>query len=139
MSYAHVPVNMLLDEAEKALRQSYSPYSHFAVGASLWCGEDRVSTGANVENASYGLTVCAERVAVWQAVMSLGLSKQTPWKAIALVAKTTKNGHVVPCGACLQVLSEFAGSDSVVVSRCAETGGAMIQDFTTLFPQSFML
>jgi cytidine deaminase len=89
-------------EAETARRQSYSPYSRFAVGAALLTREGRIVTGANVENASYGLSVCAERTALWKAVTE----GDRQFVAIAIAAEP---GAVAsPCGACRQVLHEFA-------------------------------
>jgi cytidine deaminase len=90
----------LIALAARARRDAYAPYSRFAVGAAVVTASGRVFTGANVENASYGLSVCAERVAAWKAV-SEGESE------IVAVAVVTGDG-VTPCGACRQVLAEFA-------------------------------
>ena len=88
--------------AAYAVRQlAYAPYSHYPVGAALLTENGRIFTGVNVENASYGLTICAERTAVGKMV-SEGVQK------IVAVAVCTANGGS-PCGACRQVLSEFAG------------------------------
>ena len=90
----------LVELAIKARRLAYTPYSHYKVGAALLGKSGRVYQGCNVENASYGLTCCAERTAVFKAVSE----GETEFEAIAVV---TKNGGS-PCGACRQVLSEFA-------------------------------
>ena len=90
----------LIALAAAARANAYVPYSRFAVGAAALTRSGHVYTGANVENASYGLTVCAERVAVWKAV-----SEGDP--EITTLAVVTENG-VTPCGACRQVLAEFA-------------------------------
>jgi cytidine deaminase len=92
----------LLLEAEQAALKSYSPYSNFRVGAALLCNDGDVITAANVENRSYGLTICAERSAIVKAV-SLG-KKQ--FKALA-VSCPEADYPVSPCGACRQVISEF--------------------------------
>ena len=90
----------LVELAIKARRLAYTPYSHYKVGAALLGKSGKVYQGCNVENASYGLTCCAERTAVFKAVSE----GETEFEAIAVV---TKNGGS-PCGACRQVLSEFA-------------------------------
>jgi cytidine deaminase len=97
----------LVAEAEIARRNSYSPYSKFPVGAALLTKSGRIVHGCNVENASYGLSMCAERTAVWKAV-SEGDQK---FVAIAIVAGP--ESAAAPCGACRQVLYEFAPGLSV--------------------------
>lgn len=91
----------LMDCAIKARENAYSPYSHFAVGAALLCEDGTLFEGCNIENASYGLTNCAERTAIFKAV-SEGHIK---FKALAVVADT--EGPCAPCGACRQVMAEF--------------------------------
>lgn len=91
----------LMDCAIKARENAYSPYSHFAVGAALLCEDGTLYEGCNIENASYGLTNCAERTAIFKAV-SEGHIK---FKALAVVADT--EGPCAPCGACRQVMAEF--------------------------------
>lgn len=105
----------LYAEAVRVVENAYAPYSRFKVGAAVLMendrGERRVFTGVNVENASYGLTVCAERVAVFKGV-SEGYRK-----VIALSLLAVKDGEVVPvlpCGACRQVLWEFAEGDTPI-------------------------
>ena len=94
-------IQKLMDCAIKARENAYSPYSHFAVGAALLCEDGTLFEGCNIENASYGLTNCAERTAIFKAV-SEGHIK---FKALAVVADT--EGPCAPCGACRQVMSEF--------------------------------
>jgi len=102
-------INLLLKAALRASRKSYSPYSRFPVGAALLTASGEVVTGCNVENASYGLTLCAERVTVLKAV-SEGKRK---FKALAVVGNKGKAAR--PCGACLQVLAEFCGPDIPII------------------------
>jgi len=99
----------LIAAARRAREQAYVPYSHFPVGAALLTEDGTLYTGCNIENASYGLTNCAERTAVFKAV-SEGHRR---FSAIAVVADTS--GPVSPCGACRQVLSEFGGPNARVI------------------------
>ena len=101
----------LVSLAAEARKKAYAPYSNFAVGAALLAKSGRVYTGCNVENVSYGLTVCAERVAVFKAVSE----GEREFEAIAVV---TENG-VTPCGACRQVLIEFGDDIQVIVADTA--------------------
>lgn len=94
-------IQKLMNRAIKARENAYSPYSHFAVGAALLCEDGTLFEGCNIENASYGLTNCAERTAIFKAV-SEGHIK---FKALAVVADT--EGPCAPCGACRQVMAEF--------------------------------
>ena len=94
-------IQKLMDCAIKARENAYSPYSHFAVGAALLCEDGTLYEGCNIENASYGLTNCAERTAIFKAV-SEGHIK---FKALAVFADT--KGPCAPCGACRQVMAEF--------------------------------
>lgn len=93
----------LLEQAEKAAENAYAPYSRFKVGAALLLADGTIIRGCNVENASYGATVCAERVAVLAAVADGRLTADRPPVALAVTA--------LPCALCLQVLAEFAGED----------------------------
>ena len=97
--------------AREASTLAYAPYSRFPVGAAVLADDGRVFTAANVENASYGLTSCAERNAVFAAV-SAGVRC-----IVAVAIYTPTAGPVSPCGACRQVIHEF-GVDAVVLSCC---------------------
>lgn len=103
-----VKIKRLIDIATEARDKSYSPYSGFPIGAALLTNDGEVFTGTNVENASYGLTNCAERTAIFKAV-SEGYRE---YEAIAIVADTER--PVPPCGSCRQVLQEF-GKDIIVI------------------------
>ena len=94
-------IQKLINRAVVARDKTYSPYSHFCVGAALLCEDGSIYEGCNIENASYGLTNCAERTAIFKAVSE----GQTKFKALAVVADT--EGPCAPCGACRQVISEF--------------------------------
>ncbi|MBI4346559.1 MAG: cytidine deaminase [Elusimicrobia bacterium] len=96
----------LVDAAKAARRRAYCPYSHHPVGAAVLTHKGRIYTGANVENASYGLSLCAERVAVFNAV-SRGDAKL---RAVAVACKDAR-----PCGACRQVVMEFSDKDTALI------------------------
>ena len=100
----------LLEQARRAAEASYCPYSRFRVGAALLCKDGVVITGTNVENRSFGLTNCAERTAIFTAV-SAGRKQ---FQAIAVCTPDSAEA-VAPCGACRQVLSEFADGNFPVV------------------------
>ena len=102
------PLEELIGLAREARKRAYAPYSGFAVGAALRTVSGRVYTGCNVENASYGLSICAERVAVGKA-LSEG---DRHFEALAVVSETMAS----PCGACRQVLAEFGLDTKVVVA-----------------------
>lgn len=106
---ASVSDETLLALARKAMERSYSPYSHYAVGAALLCADGRVFQGCNIENASFGLTNCAERTAMFKAI-SEGAQEFT---TIAIAASGSAPW---PCGACRQVLNEFAPGIRVIVT-----------------------
>ena len=121
----------LMAEAVKARKRAYAPYSRFAVGAALLTKDGRVYLGCNVENASYGLTICAERNAVWKAV-SEGV---TGFAAIAVTARDGRGAP--PCGSCRQVLHEFA-PNALVYWRDAR-GRILKRKLTELLPDAFNL
>lgn len=101
----------LIMNAKKACLNSYSPYSKLRIGAALVDDSDRIFTGANIENSSYGLTICAERAALFNAV-SKGSRK---FKKLVVYANDDKITY--PCGACLQVLSEFSDDLEIIVTN----------------------
>ncbi len=96
----------LIQAAIEARNHAYVPYSHFQVGAALLADDGKIYGGANIENASYGLTNCAERTAIFKAA-SEGVRRI---EAIAIVADT--DGPVSPCGACRQVIAEFSDENT---------------------------
>jgi len=96
----------LVEAAQRAREQAYAPYSDFAVGAAVQAGSGSVYTGCNVENASYGLTICAERVATFKAIAA-------GEREITAVAVVSQPG-ATPCGACRQVLVEFTSQPEQV-------------------------
>lgn len=102
----------LVARAIKMQEFSYVPYSHFPVGAALLCDDGTVFTGCNVENAAFGSTICAERTALLKAVSE---GRRTGWTAIAIAGRGSD--FCWPCGACRQMLYEFAPDLEVLVAR----------------------
>ena len=121
----------LLALASRARRVAYAPYSNFAVGAALLAGDGRVFTGCNVENASLGLTLCAERVAVAKAVSEGARS----FEALAIVGPG--RGATPPCGACRQVLVEFAPELRVYWRGAGRR--VVVRSLGRLLPEGFRL
>ena len=122
----------LLQTARSAMKKAYAPYSKFRVGAAILTNTGRIFSGCNVENASYGMTNCAERTAIFAAVAELGPKLEVT--AVAVV-----NDHGVPCspcGACRQVIYEF-GPDAVIFFQGAE--GEKQAHITELLPEGFRL
>jgi cytidine deaminase len=121
---------MTLTDAALAVRHNaHAPFSHFLVGAALEDEDGRVFTGCNVENATYGLTVCAERVAVWKAI-SEGARK---FQRMAIAADT--DALTPPCGACRQILWEFCGDIELTLTNLhGKTETIHLKD---LFPRPF--
>lgn len=120
----------LRERAREAAEHAYAPYSRFRVGAALRLGNGEVVTGANVENASYGLTICAERSALVRAVAEYG-----PAIRVKAIAVANLNGAVsAPCGACRQVLAEFADTDTPVTF----SGGTRTVTMAELLPLAFV-
>ncbi|MCB9420867.1 MAG: cytidine deaminase [Ardenticatenaceae bacterium] len=117
----------LIVAACEARQRAYVPYSHYAVGAALLLADGRIITGVNVENSSYGLTICAERTAVFKMV-SEGIQRFTA------VAICTENAGS-PCGACRQVMTEFAGD--VPVYLVDGEGNGRETTLYTLLPDHF--
>ena len=105
--------HILIDKAYSAMEKSYSPYSHFKVGAALVTEDDSIYTGCNIENASYTPTVCAERVAFFKALSD----GEREFEAIAIAGGANGNvsAETAPCGVCRQVMSEFCGADFKVI------------------------
>jgi homotetrameric cytidine deaminase len=121
----------LLASAEQAALNSYSPYSHFRVGAALRLESGEIVTGTNVENVSYGLTICAERTAIFRAIAQFG-----PAVRIAAVAVANLNhSPSPPCGACRQVLAEFIAPDAPILFPAAS--GLRSMPFSEVLPLAF--
>ena len=118
----------LIQNAREALKHAYIPYSHYGVGACILSTDGRIFTGCNVENASYGLTICAERNAATTAVASDALT----FEKIAIVSNASMPW---PCGACRQFLNEFSPAMEVIVQ--GGNGHTERAKLNELLPNSF--
>ncbi|HOD92379.1 MAG TPA: cytidine deaminase [Clostridia bacterium] len=98
----------LKEEALKAVQNAYSPYSNIKIGAAVMAGSGKIYTGANIENASFGATICAERTAIVKAMSE----KEQYISAIAITGDI--NDYAFPCGICRQVMSEFMKKDALI-------------------------
>jgi cytidine deaminase len=130
-SLSQTTLDDLLKDATLAAERSYSPYSGFKVGAALLLSSGQVITGTNVENVSFGLTICAERSALVRAVSEFG-----PEIRITAVAVANLNGAASPpCGACRQMLAEFGDPETQIVFPAA--AGTTTMRFDEVLPLGF--
>jgi len=119
----------LIKEAEKARKRAYTPYSKFKVGAAVLSTGGKIFTGCNIENASFGMSVCAERVAIFKAISE----GSTKFEAIAVIGDTDK--PCSPCGACRQVISEFG--EEIFLIMVNLKGDVKIKKIGELLPEAF--
>lgn len=124
----------LLTTAREAALRAYAPYSKFQVGCALETTSGAVFTGCNVENASYGLTICAERNAVFQAVSAEG-----PEMRLRRVAVVCLGQEFPPCGACRQVIAEFSLPGGLTEVTFLQAGAPVTRTLAELLPASFAL
>ena len=125
-------INELIKISESAQKFSYSPYSHITVGAALLTKSGKVYTGANIENASYGATICAERTAFVKA-LSEG---EHDFEAIAITSSL--NHETAPCGICRQFMDEFVKDDFKIILVNKE-GEPSVRPFSYFMPDSFRI
>jgi len=119
----------LIERAKESRKRAYAPYSGFKVGAVIVTEEGKIYEGANIENASYGLTICAERVALFKAV------SEGERRFSAIVIYTHTDEPTYPCGACLQTLSEFTEDLRIII---AYKKGKVSYNLYQLLPKRFM-
>lgn len=125
---------LMIQKAINAAKNSYSPYSKFKVGAALLTDDNSVYTGTNVENASYGLTMCAERTAIFKAV-SEGHRK---FKTLVIYCDVPEaDDHAMPCGACRQVMAEFFDEKTKIIVTNGKD--SIVLTLKDLLPHSFVL
>lgn len=126
----------LIARAVDARNRAYAPYSKYRVGAAIRTDDGRIFVGCNVENASYGLSLCAERVAAFSAIAATDDAR--PLRIVAVAVATDDGG--TPCGACRQVLSEFAAPDGVSVVLIDNDGCVVTRTtLAELLPMAFAL
>jgi cytidine deaminase len=128
MGERYMQTDNLIEAAKKAREFSYSPYSKFKVGAAVLAKSGKIYSGCNIENASYGITNCAERTAIFKAV-SAG---EREFTALAVIADA--DGPVAPCGACRQVIAEFNIGQIIMANL---KGNIKIVTLEELLPFSF--
>lgn len=121
--------DMLIAAAQQARENAHAPFSNFRVGAALRANSGRIYTGCNVENATYGLTVCAERVAIFKAISE----GERGFNAVAVVTHT--DVLTPPCGACRQIIWEFCGDVEVILANLK--GKTEVHRMSALFPRPF--
>ena len=119
----------LIEQARKSRENAHAPFSNFKVGAALLTESGKVITGCNIENASYGLTMCAERVAIFKAISE----GEKNFKHLAVVADT--ENLTPPCGACRQIIWEFCGDVPVILSNLH--GKKETVQMSELLPRAF--
>lgn len=130
-SLTETALDDLMKQANTAAKNSYSPYSGFKVGAALLLSNGRTVTGTNVENVSFGLTICAERSALVRAVSEFGPEIRITAAAVA----NLNDAPSPPCGACRQMLAEFAAPDAPIVFPAA--AGTTKMRFDEVLPLGF--
>lgn len=126
-------IEKLIAHSRAAMVRAYAPYSTFKVGAAVLAESGRIYSGCNVENASYGLSMCAERVAVFRAVSS----GERIVKAVAISNSSDKPAF--PCGACRQVLAEFESKDEPTRIYLVSDSGVQVYTLADLLPHAFRI
>lgn len=128
----NIDYNLLMDKAKEAAKASYSPFSHFAVGAAVYSSNGNIYQGCNVENSSFGLTICAERCAIFKAISE----GEKEILAVAIYSPNTDSCY--PCGACRQVLYEFQGDEEISVIT-ENLGSLEIKKLSYFLPCGFRI
>lgn len=127
-----IDTELLMNKAKEAAQYSYSPFSRFAVGAAVLAKNGKIYQGCNVENSSFGLTICAERCAIGKAV------SEGEREIIAVAIYSPNTDSCYPCGACRQVLYEFQGEEEINVVT-EEFGSLRINKLSYFLPHGFRI
>lgn len=128
-----IDFNLLMNKAKEASKTSYSPFSRFAVGAAVLCASGKIYQGCNVENSSFGLTICAERCAIFKAV------SEGEREILAVAIYSPNSDNCYPCGACRQVMYEFQGDDEEISVVTENLGQLEIQKLSYFLPCGFRI
>lgn len=134
MNKSSANLKKLSEAAQLGQKQAYSPYSEYKIGAALQFSDGKIYSGCNIENASYGATVCAERVALWKAISERGWNKKQKIDTVYVLSSAQEAWP--PCGLCLQVLSEFAHEKTKILIQ-GQKGQSKTFLFKDLFPKAF--
>lgn len=124
---------LLMDKAKEASKMSYSPFSRFAVGASVLAKSGKIYTGCNVENSSFGMTICAERCAIFKAI------SEGEKEILAVAIYSPNADDCNPCGACRQVMYEFQGDDAEVEVITENLGELVVRKLGVYLPYGFKI
>ncbi len=127
-----IDYKLLMDQAKEASKYSYSPFSKFAVGAAVLMSNGNIYTGCNVENSSFGMTICAERCAIFKAVSE----GQKEILAVAIYSPNADDCY--PCGACRQVMYEFQGENEISIITESK-GNPVIRKMKDFLPYGFRI
>ena len=123
----------LFEKARATRENSYSPYSQYKVGSAIRTADGKIFSGCNIENSSYGATICAERTAIFKAVSECG---SRPLRIEEIIVVTDATPPWPPCGMCRQVLAEFSTPTTLI--HAANLNGEIVStNFATLMPQAF--
>lgn len=128
-----IDFQQLMDNAKEASKTSYSPFSRFAVGAAVLASSGKIYQGCNVENSSFGLTICAERCAIFKAISE----GEREILAVAIYSPNADNCY--PCGACRQVMYEFQGDDEEISVVTEDLGQLNINKLSYFLPCGFRI
>lgn len=129
----NIDYQQLMDRAKEASKTSYSPFSRFAVGAAVLASSGKIYEGCNVENSSFGLTICAERCAIFKAVSE----GEREIRAVAIYSPNADSCY--PCGACRQVMYEFQGDDEEITVVTENLGSLDVNKLSYFLPCGFRI
>ena len=127
-----IDYKLLMDTAKEASKKSYSPFSKFAVGAGVLTSSGKVYGGCNIENSSFGMTICAERCAIFKAV------SDGEQEILAVAIYSPNEDDCYPCGACRQVMYEFQGEKEIEIIT-EEKGELNIKEMSDFLPYGFKI